>query len=145
MGLDFSNCEARWAYSGFMRFRTRLATEVGITLSCMEGFASGPTGKTFKTLIICGEQEGNNMPGFEKYVGRQEVIPWKNVKDNIKYLLNHSDCEGILTPKECAKVAPRLRKLVSHWTEDDRDRISALILADGMDLAASNNENLEFC
>jgi hypothetical protein len=29
MGLDFSHCEARWAYSGFFRFRLRLAKEIG--------------------------------------------------------------------------------------------------------------------
>lgn len=30
MGIDFSHCDARWAYSGFMRFRERLAATVGI-------------------------------------------------------------------------------------------------------------------
>lgn len=30
MGIDFSHCEARWAYSGFHRFRTRLAEKVGL-------------------------------------------------------------------------------------------------------------------
>lgn len=30
MGIDFSHCDAHWAYSGFHRFRTRLATQVGL-------------------------------------------------------------------------------------------------------------------
>lgn len=30
MGLDFSHCEASWAYSGFARFRARLAAQVGL-------------------------------------------------------------------------------------------------------------------
>ena len=38
MGLDFNTCDAHWAYSGFNRFRNRLALEIGIDLNCMEGF-----------------------------------------------------------------------------------------------------------
>lgn len=30
MGIDFSHCDARWAYSGFMRARCKLAKEIGI-------------------------------------------------------------------------------------------------------------------
>lgn len=30
MGLDFSHCDAHWAYSGFARFRNKLAIEVGL-------------------------------------------------------------------------------------------------------------------
>ncbi|MGG1659520.1 hypothetical protein [Brevibacillus sp. NRS-1366] len=38
MGLDFSHCEARWAYSGFHRFRRRLAEMIGFDLESMKGF-----------------------------------------------------------------------------------------------------------
>ena len=48
MGIDFSHGDAHWAYSGFMRFRGRLAVELGYpnplhemyddgSYSCMEG------------------------------------------------------------------------------------------------------------
>ena len=30
MGIDFSHCEAHWAYSGFARIRQRLAEQVGL-------------------------------------------------------------------------------------------------------------------
>jgi hypothetical protein len=30
MGIDFSHCDAHWAYSGFHRFRCRLAEQVGL-------------------------------------------------------------------------------------------------------------------
>jgi len=30
MGLDFSHCDARWSYSGFGRFRTKLVQSLGI-------------------------------------------------------------------------------------------------------------------
>ena len=145
MGIDFSHCEVRWGYSGFMHFRTKLATEAGIALRCMSGFASGPTGKPFEVLTIFGESESGVTPGFDKYVGRQTAIPWKNIKDDIKPLLDHSDCDGVLTPDECAKVAPRLRELVYGWADVDQDRIKALLLADGMEAAVSENVNFEFC
>lgn len=38
MGIDFSHCNASWAYSGFMRFRKRVAKSVGFDLDSMEGF-----------------------------------------------------------------------------------------------------------
>ena len=145
MGLDFSHCEAHWSYSGFMNFRTKLATQAGIALSCMSGFAGGTTGKSFEVLTISGEsEERGKMPGFDKYVGRQPVISWESIKDDIKPLLTHSDCDGELTPEECAKVAPRLRELVSNWPDDDYDKINALRLAEGMDEAVKSGENLEF-
>ncbi len=33
MGIDFSHCEAHWAYSGFMRFRSKLTETLGYTHS----------------------------------------------------------------------------------------------------------------
>ena len=38
MGLDFSNADASWSYSGFGRFRTKLAEEIGVDLHAMSGY-----------------------------------------------------------------------------------------------------------
>lgn len=38
MGLDFDNSEAHWSYGGFHRFRTKLAAQMGLEISKMEGF-----------------------------------------------------------------------------------------------------------
>ncbi len=38
MGIDFSHGNAHWSYSGFNRFRMRLASEIGISLDDMEGY-----------------------------------------------------------------------------------------------------------
>jgi hypothetical protein len=81
------------------------------------------------------------MAGF----GEKGTTPWKNVKDPIVPLLNHSDCDGHLTPTQCKKAAPRLRELVEDWPDDDYDKRSALELADGMEEAAKAKENLVFC
>lgn len=71
-------------------------------------------------------------------------IPFDSIKDSIEPLLNHSDCDGGLTPSDCAKVAPRLRELVSNWTDDDYDKRNALMLAKGMEEALSKDVNFEF-
>lgn len=113
MGIDFSHSEAHWAYSGFSRFRNRLAQEIGIDLGMMDGFGGD--------------------------------IPFDSIKDPIEPLLNHSDCDGGLTPSDCAKVAPRLRELVKGWPDDDRDKRNALLLAEGMEEAIYEDEIFEFC
>lgn len=109
MGIDFSHCDASWAYSGFNRARIKLAKEIGLDLNSMVGFG--------------GEQKWPD----------HDLIP----------LLNHSDCDGELTPEECKRVAPALREAVSKW-DDDYDRAKFLELAEGMELAASLNEALQF-
>ena len=38
MGIDFHPGSASWSYSGFNRFRERLAEKIDIDLSTMEGF-----------------------------------------------------------------------------------------------------------
>ena len=72
-------------------------------------------------------------------------IPLDSIKDSIEPLLNHSDCDGGLTPDVCSKVAPRLRELVSSWDDDDYDKKHALLLAEGMEEAIAEDEIFEFC
>jgi len=124
MGLDFSHCNAHWSYSGFSKFRARIAKEIRITLGKMEGFM--PCGLT--------PEQKENWPQRE----------WDKVDDPIVNFLAHSDCDGMLTPGQCRIVAPRLRELVASWPDDDWDKIQALELAEGMDLAGSCKENLRF-
>lgn len=114
MGLDFSHGDARWAYSGFMRFRMRLAQAEGFDLQSMAGYSPG---------------------------GR----PWSSVTTTLEPLLNHSDCDGELTPAECKQVAPRLKEIIAGWDLDDRDRNSGLELVAAMEYCAEHGENLEFC
>lgn len=38
MGLDFSHSDAHWSYGGFHRFRTLIASSIGISLNNMQGF-----------------------------------------------------------------------------------------------------------
>jgi hypothetical protein len=68
---------------------------------------------------------------------------WEGLTDDIIPLLNHSDCDGGLPPDECRKIAPRLRELVSKWP-DEFDKNQALELAEGLELAAKENEHFLF-
>jgi len=70
-------------------------------------------------------------------------VPFKNFKDDIIPLLNHSDCDGHLTAIQCSKVGPRLKELVKNW--DDYDGKHALQLANDMIECANNKQKLIFC
>lgn len=136
MGLDFnhrtadgdrSRCCPHWSYSGFNVFRTRLAASEGFDLDEMQGFGKGE--------YFTAER----VPGTRS---------WDEIDTPLKPLLNHSDCDGLLTAAECAQVAPRLREVVNGWPdtiETQYDRWSALHLAHCMDVCAASGENLEFC
>ena len=119
MGLDFNNSSASWSYGGFHRFRTALAAEIGLELEEMEGFTDKPKKS------------------------------WDEVTDPIVALLNHSDSDGELTPKECKQIAPRLKELVQDWPEDESsqgyDRATALQLAEDMLECAKRRRKLVFC
>ena len=161
MGLGLSvngNHVAGWSYSGFNSFRERVAKQLGIDLRKMEGFSD-----VDKTIL---EKEG-----WEAYRKAYEAditstkISWKTVKDPIKYLLHHSDCEGTIGPKRCALIADRLEQIIAEWptrlklkTEPfwqergypleldlpDYDKEQALGLIAGMREAAKLNKPLEF-
>ncbi len=145
MGLDFSHGNGvHWSCTGFHAFRVKLAAEAGIALNCMESYAFGnASGTKYDLLKLIGVGGGDDEKR-EEYIALQPVITWDTVYDDVKPLLNHSDCDGELTPDECRKVAPRLRELVNAWSNDDRDKRMALRLADAMEQAAAANENLEF-
>lgn len=127
MGLGFHIIERRpmdrsalpsWSYSGFNRFRTKLAALCGIDLEKMEGFA---------------RDGGKEWPSPEA----EPLVP----------LLSHSDCDGTMTPDECATVAPRLRELLPKL-DDPYDREMGAKLAALMEIVAdgeSSGATLVFC
>lgn len=132
MGLDFnhgpgedpsSNCCPQWSYGGFNRFRKALAATEGFDLEQMQGFS---TGDSF---------EGTRVPGPRD---------WDEITSDLKPLLNHSDCDGYLTPEECAQVFPRLRE-ICDGLDDDYDRRAGLALAECMLICAAEGTRLEFC
>ena len=85
MGLDFKGSDVSFSYGGFHRFRRRVASSAGIMLDKMEGYT------------------GTNP------------IPWSTVNDDLKYLLDHSDCDGQISAICCGKIAKRLEEIIVTW------------------------------
>lgn len=104
-----------WAYGGFMRFRKRLATGIGIDLEEMFGFS----------------EEGGRM--------------WGDIDSPLVAFLNHSDCDGELSAAECEKVRPALIEAMKSWPEDDYDRVQGTRLAEYMAVCAVRGVPLDFC
>lgn len=88
---------AQWSYSGFHRFRKLLASEEGFALETMAGFTD-----------IMADDGGT---------GRA----WDTVTTTLAPLLNHSDCDGELTPDECAGILPRLKEIRLTWDQQATD------------------------
>jgi hypothetical protein len=86
-------------------------------------------------------QIGINLDDMQCFGG---TIPWKTVKDPIVPFLNHSNCEGTMTPEAMKKVAPRIKALVKDW-EDGHDKNNALELAADMLRLSKKNKRLHFC
>lgn len=129
MGIGFTykkgenKDHAGWSYSGFNRFREKVAESVGIPIREMDGWKT---------------DNGNHFGSYIK------GISWRTIKNPIKYLLNHSDCDGYISPKRCGEIAPVLKKMVSKW-EHDYDRENGLLLAKNMSDAYKTNSRLYFC
>lgn len=120
MGVGFSHCDASWAYSGFNDFRERLAALVGIDLWSMRGFSHS-------------RRKGDGTDGKE----------WPSAESEpLVHLLNHSDCDGHLTPGQMEVLVPRLSELLLQIDGYDREQGEALLC--GMVAAMSLGENLEF-
>ena len=84
---------------------------------------------------------GIDLENIQGYGGNLSL---NKLQDDIKSLLDHSDCDGELSFQECEKVAPRLRELISDWDDDDYDKVQALLLAEGMEDCATNKQSLIF-
>lgn len=86
--------------------------------------------------------EGIDLAKMQGFGGSRH---WDSVATPLRPLLDHSDCDGELSPAECREVAPALRRIVEAiWAEDTYDRHSGLALAAGMEQAAAADEPLEF-
>lgn len=78
-------------------------------------------------------------------VGFGGSTPWPSADtEPIIHLLDHSDCEGDLSPKQCQVIALRLVELIADWEDGDYDKKQAIRLADGMAQAARKRQKLRF-
>jgi len=99
--LDKKYTGASWSYSGFHHFRELLASSIGLSLDQYQGFTN-----TERT---------------------QPPYQWEWVQSPLKYLLNHSDCDGRLSPAICKQIYPELEKILEHW-EPSYDKTAGELL-----------------
>ncbi|MHA6764736.1 hypothetical protein [Streptacidiphilus sp. PAMC 29251] len=114
---------------------------MGVDFSHTEAhWAYGGFGR-FRTALA--KHEGIDLDQMEGFGGD---MPWAPVATPLKPLLDDSDCDGEISPEDCATVAPRLREVINAvWPGDCHDRHDGLALADGMEAAAEAGEPFEFC
>ncbi|MET7795742.1 hypothetical protein [Streptomyces decoyicus] len=125
---------------------------MGIDFSHTDAHWSYTGFSRFRTALATFE--GINLDAMRGF--REDGKPWETVTTPLKPLLDHSDCDGDMSPADCATVAARLRHVVdelwpaetSTWElnpEASLNRSNGLLLADGMEAAARAGERLEFC
>ena len=131
MGVDFDPGDAHWAYSGFMRFRKRVAWVEGLNLQLMEGYHHDGGGccPSSKPGVVNTDEE------IQKWHTR-----WADVETTLEPLFDHSDCDGVLTREECEQVLPRLVEILAVFPEGDRDRDQGVELCAGMQMVIDGYE-----
>lgn len=166
MGLDVSHDCWRGAYSAFSRWRAKLAELAGIPLELMEGYYdpdaasfNGPPNPSAMEWAaprtggpLCKSHYGPALHAWITKVARWLPISWDVLwGDALILLLDHSDCDGIIAAGDCARLADRLEDLMPllENTPDDDGHIGNWAaktrkFIDGLRLAASKGENVEF-
>lgn len=118
MGLDTTHNCWHGPYSSFNRFRHSLAEQIGISLD-----------------DYCGYNDNGT-----KDLGK--------IKHDIRPLLNHSDCDGHLTPLQAKRVAKGLDNILNNLNNEiqfDYNFVEKITeFRDGCLLAFKNKEKIEF-
>lgn len=118
MGLDTTHNCWHGPYSSFSKFRQLLAEEIGINLNDYLGYGRGGT-KDLSTI-----------------------------KHDIEPLLNHSDCDGILTVEQCKQIVRGLNNILENLSEKNQSfqgfKEDITQFRDGCELAIEEDEPVEF-
>lgn len=71
---------------------------------------------------------------------------WSTVSSGLVPLLNHSDCDGEISPDDAALIAPALDEVVENATEQDEPWMveRARQFSRGCKVASSLKEHIEF-
>lgn len=134
MGLDTTHDCFHGAYSAFNRFRQYIAKGCGGSFP--------PHDPEFRD-----DDENKPLPGHWYY--EPKIVPEEH-REGMTLFLGHSDCDGIFTPQEAIKVAKFLRWVAPRVQAVEWGHIQGpvdariLKFAEGCELAASRNENVEF-
>jgi hypothetical protein len=137
MGLDTSHDAWHGAYSAFSRWRNHVATAAGykIVRNTSNGWVHDNVDLSWDVF------EDKN------YQGEWDHPPGD---DPLLYLIVHSDCDGVIHPREGRHLAARLESLLPKLDEDASGghvwsmRGVTQRFIDGLRLAAEAGEDVEF-
>lgn len=119
MGLDTSHDAWHGPYSSFNQFRTWVAAQLGINLKDCVGFTDKPT------------------IALDIALADHDLLPF----------LDHSDCDGKLTPEECRRIAKGFKELLKNVPEDNTHWSNyqhAVRFMKGCIRAANAKESIDF-
>jgi hypothetical protein len=125
MGLDTSHDAWHGPYSMFNRWRTWLASQLGIPLCLMEGFYDpemGSFGNPF-SLIEYKFPKGDELElSSIRELKKQLPLKWESFKPSpLHELLYHSDCDGEISYGKCGKIAKALKELLATIKNDNAE------------------------
>lgn len=124
MGLDTSHNAWHASYSTFGEYRILVCEAAGVE---MVPDTSGLHGRDVPIWWTAA------FPADTDYLGNWQTPP----ADPLQYLVNHSDCDGVIRHEHLAPLIARLEQLtVDHWAHDQ-------FLA-GLRAADACGEDLEF-
>ncbi len=150
MGLDTTHDAWHGSYGSFNSWRTWLAQQIGIPLELMQGFYydGNGYGTNMFTLLEHKFPQGDEieMSSIRRF---KQILPlkWEAFKPSpLHILLNHSDCDGHITWKNCGKIAKELKKILSTIDMKSNDYMYKKTedFINGCELAFNEKENLEF-
>lgn len=128
MGLDTTHDAWHGAYSAFSRWRDELVVAAGY--------------RSDRSDIA----EWNDSLTIEEVAGK-----WKRELDEpLVYLLWHSDCDGVIRPKQAVLIADRLTELLPRLPETDDPghignwRAKTQRFIDGLRRASAEGKKVKF-
>lgn len=152
MGLDCSHGAWNGAYSAFMRWRKMVAQVAGLPpLELMEGFFQNEAAGLGCATLYFGQPKGGIFDNSRIELEKNLPIKWECLKPSaLHYLLSHSDCDGSIGPKRCAKIADALEPLVQLMPDAEGGghignwRAKTQKFVDGLRAASAAGEFLRF-
>ena len=100
---------------------------------------SGSCSRFHQWRRYIADLNGINLDQMDGFGGDKEF----DLKDDLTPLLSHSDCDGILTPEECERIARALTNMLERGIDEDFIEKTETFRDGGL-LAVSKNENIEF-
>jgi hypothetical protein len=136
-----SRVEDGWGLTGPIEIRMEPKADLAVIMPQAPRWSYGGFGR-FRIRVAA--DIGLDLPDMEGFGGARS---WEDVEHPLVPFLNHSDCDGDLSPAECATVSPALREIVKAWPESptEYDRPAALALCDYMDACVKADRKLIFC